>query len=84
MAIALCCSNLWARAMGPLAPGDWGVTTQKGGKVCLHIRKWNSPLLGLPPIQSRIRAARLLSNGSSVEFTQNTDGFAKASRAGER
>jgi len=54
---------------------DWGVTTQKADKVYLHVLKWNSPLLALPPIQSTITTAQLLSNGSPIEFRQTGDGL---------
>jgi alpha-L-fucosidase len=50
------------------------VTTQKGDKVYVHILNWDAPLLALAPIQKTINAARLLRNGSSVEFTQNKSG----------
>jgi alpha-L-fucosidase len=59
---------------GPLAPADWGVTTQKGDKVYVHVLSWNAPLLALPPIQRAIRAAHLLADGSAVEFTQSGNG----------
>jgi alpha-L-fucosidase len=57
-----------------LAPADWGVTTQNSDKVYVHILKWNAPLLALPPLQRTIKAAQLLSTGSSVEFTQTSSG----------
>jgi alpha-L-fucosidase len=59
---------------GPVPPADWGVTTQKGDKVYVHILSWNAPLLALPPIPRTIHNAQLMSNGSAVEFTQNSDG----------
>jgi alpha-L-fucosidase len=59
---------------GPVAPADWGVTTQKGDKVYVHVLSWNAPLLALPPIPRTIHAAQLMSNGSRVEFTQSSDG----------
>jgi alpha-L-fucosidase len=59
---------------GPFEPTDWGVTTQKADKVYLHVLKWNAPLLALPPVQSTIRTAQLLPNGSPIEFTQTSDG----------
>jgi alpha-L-fucosidase len=59
---------------GPVAPADWGVTTQKGDKVYVHVLSWNAPLLALPPIPRTIHTAQLMSNGSRVEFTQSSDG----------
>ncbi len=59
---------------GPVPPADWGVTTQKGDKVYVHVLSWNAPLLALPPIPRAIHTAQLMSNGSPIEFTQSSDG----------
>ncbi len=59
---------------GPLPPADWGVTTQKGDNVYVHVLNWNAPLLALPPISKTIGAARLLLDSSKVEVTQNSYG----------
>jgi alpha-L-fucosidase len=58
---------------GPAAPGDWGVTTQKGDKVYVHVLHWNAPLLALPAFERKIAGAEMLS-GAAVEFTQSGDG----------
>jgi alpha-L-fucosidase len=60
---------------GPFAPADWGVTTQKRDKIYVHVLTWNAPLLALPPAQKTISTARLLVNGSPVEFTQSASGI---------
>jgi alpha-L-fucosidase len=60
---------------GPFAPADWGVTTQKQDKIYVHVLTWNAPLLALPPTQKAISTARLLVNGSPVEFTQSASGI---------
>ena len=59
---------------GPFAPADWGVTTQKGDKVYVHILNWSTPLLALPPAPKSISTARNFLNGSPVEFTQSANG----------
>lgn len=59
---------------GPVPPGDWGVTTQKGNNIYVHVLHWNAPLLALPPIEQKIDSARVLLNDSPVEFTQNASG----------
>jgi alpha-L-fucosidase len=51
------------------------VTTQKAGKVYVHVLHWNAPLLALPPIQANIASAHTLLNGAAVEFTQNNNGL---------
>jgi alpha-L-fucosidase len=59
---------------GPVAPGDWGVMTQNGDKLYVHVLRWNAPLLALPPIGKTISSAHEFLSGSPVEFTQNSNG----------
>jgi alpha-L-fucosidase len=62
---------------GPVPPGDWGVTTQKstqeGDRVFVHVLHWNAPLLALPALPAKIRAAQTM-DGTPVEFTESRDG----------
>ena len=60
---------------GPFTPRPWGVTTQKGKKVYLHILDWPDESLVLPRIPKQVKSARFLKDGSRVEFTQNKYGF---------
>jgi alpha-L-fucosidase len=59
---------------GPISPADWGVTTQKGNKIYVHVLHWNAKLLALPAIASMIHGAQLLTDGSPVLFSQTKDG----------
>jgi len=45
------------------------VTTQRGSTVFVHVLDWNAPVLALPALLRQIRSARLLRDGSSVEFS---------------
>ncbi len=65
--------SIYGTRGGPIAPADWGVTTQKGDRVFVHILHWNAPLLALPPLPGRIRSAQIM-GGSAVEFTESKDG----------
>jgi len=60
--------DLW-NAGGPVAAGPWGVTTQRGSTVYVHVLDWNGTLLALPNLPRPVRSARLLRDGSSVEFS---------------
>lgn len=60
---------------GPLSPRPWGVTTQKGDKIYLHILDWEDESLVIPRVPGRIVSARFLKDGSKVRFTQNEYGF---------
>jgi alpha-L-fucosidase len=66
--------SIYGTRGGPVAPADWGVTTQKGDKVYVHVLRWDAPLLALPPIQKQIASAHQLLGGETVQFTQNTQG----------
>jgi alpha-L-fucosidase len=66
--------SIYGTRGGPVQPAEWGVTTQKGSKVYVHILTWNAPLLALPPLENHVREAHLLLDGSGVEFTQNPNG----------
>lgn len=60
---------------GPLSQRPWGVTTQKGDKIYLHILDWEDESLVIPRVPGRIVSARFLKNGRKVRFTQNEYGF---------
>ncbi|MGA7906690.1 MAG: alpha-L-fucosidase [Candidatus Sulfotelmatobacter sp.] len=60
---------------GPLASGDWGVTTQKDDRVYVHVLNWAAPLLALPPVANKIIEAHSLLDGSRVDCMQNADGI---------
>ena len=67
--------SIYGTRGGPIAPTDWGVTTQKTGKIFVHILNWNAPLLALPPIATRVNSAQALLDGARVPFTQNEKGL---------
>jgi alpha-L-fucosidase len=66
--------SIYGTRGGPVAPGDWGVTTQKENKIYVHVLNWSAPLLALPPIAAKVSGAHSLLDNSNVEFTQKSDG----------
>jgi len=60
---------------GPLSQRPWGVTTQKGNTVYLHILDWDDASLVLPRIAKRIERVSFLKSGRAVKYTQNDYGF---------
>jgi alpha-L-fucosidase len=59
---------------GPLPPSSWGATTQRDGKIYVHVMDWQGDLLALsklPPVKS----ARVLTSGASVEITHLKEGI---------
>jgi alpha-L-fucosidase len=56
---------------GPIAPRPWGVTTQRGDRVYLHVLDWQDAELAIPSLPRRVHAASLLAGGARVAFTQS-------------
>jgi len=66
--------SIYGTRGGPIAPGDWGVTTQKGDTVYVHVLNWHAPLLALPPFPRKIIAAQELVHGTKLQVAQSNDG----------
>jgi alpha-L-fucosidase len=59
---------------GPLPPTSWGATTQRPGKIYVHVMDYTGDLLALsklPPVKS----AKVLTSGAKVEVTQIEGGI---------
>lgn len=59
---------------GPLSARNWGVTTQKGNKVYLHILSWQDETLTIPKLNKKVVAARLFKDKTSLKFQENNFG----------
>jgi len=60
---------------GPLTPRDWGVTTQKGNKVYIHILRWYDETLTLPKLGKKVVSAKLFIDKTPVKFVENDFGL---------
>jgi alpha-L-fucosidase len=58
---------------GPITPRPWGVTTEKGGTVYVHILDWQDDILALPKLQRPVKKAALFAGGQTVKM-QTVDG----------
>ena len=67
--------SIYGTRGGPIAPADWGITTQKANKIYVHVLKWNAPLLALPPIARTVSGAQELVGGTKVDVTQSANGI---------
>jgi alpha-L-fucosidase len=67
--------SIYGTRGGPVPPGDWGVTTQKGDRIYVHVLNWGAPLLALAPVAGKVAGAHSLLDGAPVDFTQNADGL---------
>jgi alpha-L-fucosidase len=61
--------SIYGTRGGPVTPRPWGVTTQKQGKVFVHVLDWADELLALPKI-ANVKSAKLLATGASVEWKE--------------
>jgi alpha-L-fucosidase len=66
--------SIYGTRGGPVAPQTWGVTTQKGNTVYVHVLDWLDVSLLLPRLPRRVKSARFLKDGSRAEYVENEDG----------
>lgn len=59
---------------GPLSAREWGVTTQKGNKIYLHILNWHDETLTVPKLGKKVVSAKLFSDKSALKFQENDFG----------
>jgi alpha-L-fucosidase len=60
---------------GPLSARDWGVMTQKGNKMYVHILNWHDETLTLPKLGKKIVSATLFIDKTPVKFLENDFGL---------
>lgn len=60
---------------GPIGPRPWGVTTQKGNRVYVHVLDWADPQLALPQLPAEVRGARELISGADLSFRSSDEGI---------
>jgi alpha-L-fucosidase len=68
-------ASIYETRGGPIPPAAWGVTTQKGNEVFVHILDWSGPSLSLPALGKKVKSAKLLDGGTPVEFREDTYGL---------
>ena len=66
--------SIYGTRGGPIGPRPWGVTTQRGDRVYVHVLDWRDPMLALPSLPRRVRAATLLADSSRVAFRETAGG----------
>ncbi len=60
---------------GPLSAREWGVMTQKGNKVYVHILNWQDETLALPKLGKKVVSAKLFTDKSPLKFLENDFGL---------
>ena len=67
-------SSIYGTRGGPVAPRNWGVATQRGHTVLVHLLSLADRVLALPPHPGRVRWARLLDGGDRVDARESPHG----------
>jgi len=67
-------ASIYGTRGGPVSPRNWGVTTQKGNTVYVHILDWRDDRLFVP-ITQKIKDATLVRDGSHVRFDKVDGGI---------
>ena len=60
---------------GPLSAREWGVMTQKGNKVYVHILNWQDETLTFPKLGKKVMSAKLFVDKTPVKFLENDFGL---------
>jgi len=63
--------TIYGTRQGPVSPTSWGVTTQKGNRIFLHILNAGDGKILLPVLERRITAISLYHNKEKVTFAEN-------------
>ena len=59
---------------GKIEPHEWGVTTQKGDKLYVHIMKLQDSALFLPLTGVKVKKAQVFKDGTPVRITKSKEG----------
>ncbi len=63
---------------GPVTPRSWGVTTQKGNKIYVHLLDPEDNNLLLPDFGKKVKGITVFSTGAKLKFKQDSFGTAVA------
>lgn len=63
---------------GPISPRSWGVTTQKGNKVFVHILNAEDSNLLIPDFGKKIKSISSFVTGAKLKFKQDAFGITVA------
>jgi alpha-L-fucosidase len=76
--------SIYGTRGGPVPPRPWGVTTQKGTTVYLHVLDWPDETLAIPRLPGKVTAGRFVKDGSRATFVEDASGVRVAIPAGAR
>lgn len=66
--------SIYGTRQGPIAPQIWGVSTQKGKNIYIHILNWNDSSILIPRIEDDIVSIRKMESGKLLKFSETEFG----------
>jgi len=66
-------ASIYGTHGGPISPRPWGVMTQRGDSVFVHVLDWSDRVLSIPSLGARVVTASMLATGTSVPVSQTDD-----------
>jgi alpha-L-fucosidase len=67
-------TSIYNTRAGPVSPRPWGVTTQRGDTVFVHVLDWRDRLIAIPLVGLRVSRATMLGNAEALDFEQTSVG----------
>jgi alpha-L-fucosidase len=77
-------ASLYGTRGGPIAPRPWGVTTQKGSTVYVHVLDWDDEALLLQGLKGTVKSAKFVKNGAPATFSTSPQGLVLSLPAASR
>lgn len=65
--------SIYGTRGGPMAARSWGVTTQKGDRVYVHVLDWKDKVLSLPRPARAVKSAFYFNDRRPVRFSLDAD-----------
>jgi alpha-L-fucosidase len=59
-------ASIYGTRGGPIPPRPWGVTTQRGDTVFVHLLDWSDRVVSIPAFGGRVVRASMLGSGARV------------------
>ncbi len=68
-------TSIYDTRAGPVSPRSWGVTTQRGDTVFVHVLDWRDRLIAIPLVGVRVTLATMLGSAEALDFEQTSVGL---------
>jgi alpha-L-fucosidase len=68
-------TSVYGTRTGPIPPRSWGVTTQRGDTVFVHVLEWPDRMLAIPGLGVHVVRASMLGSGEPVAVTASEGGI---------